>query len=134
MLGLRIREARLRAGLSQPELAERARVTQSFISMLEGGKRQRVGSDILARIADATGTTVEALLSEAPPRDLTEPPLELFRAARLPDGLITDLSAAWLTYTPARRLTIITQAERLKQAHEDAEGTILLGTLATTLH
>jgi len=48
-------EARVRAGLTQEELAERMQTTQSAIARLESGRRLP-SSRTLKRFAEATGT------------------------------------------------------------------------------
>jgi transcriptional regulator with XRE-family HTH domain len=58
-----LREA---AGLSQSELARRARVTQSTVSALELGKSTRVDLPILDRIAKVLGVSPLALLRDEP--------------------------------------------------------------------
>ncbi|MCB1019674.1 MAG: helix-turn-helix transcriptional regulator [Acidobacteria bacterium] len=50
-------QARTRAGLTQAELAERMKTTQSAIARLEGG-RARPSTQTLERLAAATGTTL----------------------------------------------------------------------------
>lgn len=47
-------EARTKAGLSQAELARRARIPRSVLSTYERGRRQP-GADALARILEAAG-------------------------------------------------------------------------------
>ena len=54
-----LREAR---GLSQAQLAERAQVSVSFVSILEGGQSgQNLSPAILARLARALGVTAAKL-------------------------------------------------------------------------
>jgi len=60
-----LREARTAAGLSQAELAERAGVTQSVISVYEAGRRQP-SVPTLARLIAATGYELD--LSVGKPR------------------------------------------------------------------
>ena len=50
---LRIREYRLKRGLTQQELADMANTRQATISDLETGETQRVELDLLDRIAKA---------------------------------------------------------------------------------
>ena len=50
-------EARVRAGLTQDQLAKRMKTTQSVIARLEGG-RARPSTQTLERLAAATGTTL----------------------------------------------------------------------------
>jgi ribosome-binding protein aMBF1 (putative translation factor) len=56
--------ARLRAGLSQAELAERMGTSQSTIARLESG-RTLPSAKTLIRFAEATGSKVELKLSAA---------------------------------------------------------------------
>jgi ribosome-binding protein aMBF1 (putative translation factor) len=56
--------ARLRAGLSQAELAERMGTSQSAIARLESG-RTLPSAKTLIRFAEATGSKVEVRLSAA---------------------------------------------------------------------
>jgi len=53
-LAAEVAKARLRAGLSQAELARRMNTTQSSIARLESG-RSRPSTSTLARFAEATG-------------------------------------------------------------------------------
>jgi uncharacterized protein len=53
-VGALLRQARKRAGLSQLDLAGRARATQSVISAYESGQRQP-SIPALARLVDAAG-------------------------------------------------------------------------------
>jgi transcriptional regulator with XRE-family HTH domain len=61
-MGKRIKRLRARHGLSQRELAKKARVSQGMIGQLEAGLRQSVDVQIALRIARALGVTVEALV------------------------------------------------------------------------
>ncbi|MDA8045004.1 MAG: helix-turn-helix domain-containing protein [Actinomycetota bacterium] len=60
---LLLREARLRAGLSQVELGRRAGVTQSVVSAYESGARQP-SVPMLARLVAATGLDLDMRLSD----------------------------------------------------------------------
>jgi transcriptional regulator with XRE-family HTH domain len=64
-LGARIRQLRERAGLSQPELAERACQSLRSIQNWEQGHR-RPKIDAVLGIASALGLTVDELMREAP--------------------------------------------------------------------
>ena len=57
-------EARTRAGLTQAQLAERMRTTQSAIARLESG-RVRPSTAILERLARATGTRLRITFEPA---------------------------------------------------------------------
>jgi predicted nucleotidyltransferase/DNA-binding XRE family transcriptional regulator len=60
-----VREARLRAGLSQVELGRRAGVAQSVVSAYESGARQP-SVPTLARLVAATGLELDMRVSEPP--------------------------------------------------------------------
>jgi predicted nucleotidyltransferase/DNA-binding XRE family transcriptional regulator len=64
-----LREARLRAGLSQVELGRRAGVAQSVVSAYESGARQP-SVPMLARLVAATGLELDMRLSQSPAIDL----------------------------------------------------------------
>lgn len=60
-----LHEARIRAGLTQTELARRAGVTQSVISAYESGARQP-SVPVLERLVAATGRELELRVRRAP--------------------------------------------------------------------
>jgi predicted nucleotidyltransferase len=65
--GALLRSARARAGLSQAELAARAGVTQSVISVYEAGRRQPALST-LAALVEATGSRLDITVRRPPAR------------------------------------------------------------------
>lgn len=76
-IGLRIAEARSRAGLTQTELAAQVSVDRSALAKIEIGTR-RVSALELARIASAVGERIEWFVLETPSailshRNVTEP-------------------------------------------------------------
>jgi len=62
-----VREARLRAGLTQAELASRAGITQSVISAYEAGRRQP-SLPVLRSLVDAAGLELTIELRPLPNR------------------------------------------------------------------
>ncbi|HEU0206964.1 MAG TPA: helix-turn-helix domain-containing protein [Pseudolysinimonas sp.] len=62
-----LRGARMRAGLTQTELAERANVAQSVISAYESSRREP-SLETLRRLVSATGFEIDLLLVPAAPR------------------------------------------------------------------
>ena len=54
-LGEIVRELRETRGLTQAQLAERAQVALSFVTMIEGGQQPNTSKQILLRIADTFG-------------------------------------------------------------------------------
>jgi transcriptional regulator with XRE-family HTH domain len=87
VIGERIKEARLRCGLSQRDLARACRVTPGIISHWETGVRTP-GRDNLLRIAAATSTNISELMApeEAPEKgtltNLTQDEVAMLRGYR----------------------------------------------------
>jgi transcriptional regulator with XRE-family HTH domain len=73
-LGTGLREMRLRAGLRQADVAERARLSQSLVSRLERGRGADTSIETWAIVAAAIGEQLAAFLERIPgadpPRDL----------------------------------------------------------------
>lgn len=65
---LRVREARLRKGWTQAELARRADVRRATVNSLESAGRSRVNLAVLEKVAKALGVPTLALLREEPRR------------------------------------------------------------------
>lgn len=63
-LGIRIRELRTAAHLTQRQLAKRAFVSDSYISQLETGGRQNCSLDVVEHLARALDYPLETLLKE----------------------------------------------------------------------
>lgn len=51
----KIKELRLRSGMTAKEVAEKANTTQSNISNIEAGKRKQTTYDMLERVLNAMG-------------------------------------------------------------------------------
>jgi transcriptional regulator with XRE-family HTH domain len=60
-----LRQARLRAGLNQRQLATMANTTQSVVARIETGQTSP-GWDTIARLVEAAGFVLDAALAEAP--------------------------------------------------------------------
>ena len=58
----RLRELRLRSGLTQAELAKKIEVSERTIQNYEMGKRRPQNFEIVSKMAEALGTTSESLL------------------------------------------------------------------------
>lgn len=52
-IGNKIAEYRQKVGMSQQELADKAKITRPYLSLIENGKQEVIGSDVMFRIADA---------------------------------------------------------------------------------
>lgn len=71
MLGNELKKARVRAGLTQEQVAARARISREYVSQLERG-RQSPTVDMLLRVCRILGTsasTVIAKVEKANPAD-----------------------------------------------------------------
>lgn len=64
MVGQRIRELRKEKGMTQQELADKAGVDVSYLSLIETGRKQNPTITFLARIAAVLGVDIETLLKE----------------------------------------------------------------------
>lgn len=58
----KIKRLRERKGLTQVELAAKARITQPYLAQLESGVRLNPSLDVLKRLAEALGVAVRDLL------------------------------------------------------------------------
>ncbi len=61
-LGAMLKTAREKKGLTQDELAKRAKLTKPYISQLESGARKNPSLPALQRLAKALGVPVTELL------------------------------------------------------------------------
>lgn len=61
IFGQNVRAARIKAGLTQAQLAERTGTTQQYVSSVEAGQ-QNITLDTMAALARAVGRDVTALL------------------------------------------------------------------------
>ena len=64
IFGQNVRAARIKAGLTQDQLAERTGLTQQYVSLVEAG-HQNITLDTMAALARAVGRDVIALLRKA---------------------------------------------------------------------
>jgi len=69
--GKRLRQLRKDAGLSQPDLAERAHVSHSYISQLETGKKRNPSVDAAEKLAKALDYPLDQWIDET--RDKSAP-------------------------------------------------------------
>jgi transcriptional regulator with XRE-family HTH domain len=61
-MSVTIRRLREGAGMTQADLAKRAKVTQGYISQLEAGTTKDIGAKVAVRLAKALGVPVTELL------------------------------------------------------------------------
>jgi transcriptional regulator with XRE-family HTH domain len=82
-----VREARLRSGLTQAQLAERAGVPKSTVGRIESGAR-RPSTEMVERLVKAAGLSVSISLSEPDPGtdSMFERTLQRSPAERLSDA------------------------------------------------
>jgi transcriptional regulator with XRE-family HTH domain len=72
MVGKELRAVRESAGMTQEQLAFKAGVDRSYISLLENDRKSPT-LDMLFRICDALGTTVSRLIARVEKRRGTTP-------------------------------------------------------------
>lgn len=93
--GDRLRERREARRLSQGQLAAFARVGQSYISMIETGKRENVGSRVLTALARVLNTNIDYLAgSTDDPRPASEARIDLSPSKRHAIELIMIMDEA----------------------------------------
>jgi transcriptional regulator with XRE-family HTH domain len=68
LFGENFRLARLGAGLTQRDIEARTGLKQTYVSEVEGGKRNLTLASMVV-LAEAVGTDVRALLAPAPPAE-----------------------------------------------------------------
>ena len=61
-LGELVRELRERQGLTQPQLAERAQLAVSYITLLEAGQHANLSPSAVGRLARALGVSSNRLI------------------------------------------------------------------------
>ena len=64
---MNLKDLRIKSNLSQAELAERAGISQGYLSSLERGEKQPT-LPVLKRLASALGISVSALIDDNKPR------------------------------------------------------------------
>jgi transcriptional regulator with XRE-family HTH domain len=95
-VGDRIKRFRQERGIKLTELAERAEISKGYLSSIEAGEGKRPSDEVLYRVADQLGVTINDLLGR---RMLTETPgsskaLEEFAAKHnLPEADIKMLAS-----------------------------------------
>lgn len=98
-LGERLKRYRKDLGMSQADLARKAKVSAAYISELESGLGRRPSGEILLRLADALEVTIAELLGhDIRPGDgdspLPDPSLvEFAKERRLPKSDVTMLAS-----------------------------------------
>ncbi|MCU0726455.1 MAG: LexA family transcriptional regulator [Planctomycetes bacterium] len=97
-----LREARRRSGLTQTDLAERAGLTGSYISLLESGKKPPPSDRVLSRLSRALGVPESDLAEVAhldrTPEDVRQKILALSRRLERERRLTHRMLAGWLTF------------------------------------
>lgn len=90
-LGDRIRAHRKQQGLTQGQLATFARVKRSWLSLVEAGERERPNAEMLARVADTLGVSVEYLVSGRTDQPDPEKEAILRRLSRYPSDFLARI-------------------------------------------
>lgn len=79
-LAVRLKRLRKEVGLTQAEVARKARVSPAYLSELEGGHGRRPSGEVLFGLAETLGVTIAELLG----RDLGPPPGQM----PIPESLV----------------------------------------------
>ena len=61
-VGVALREARARQGITQVDLSKKAKVSQAYIARLEGGDKKNPSLAVVQRLAKALGVPIGELL------------------------------------------------------------------------
>lgn len=83
-IGERIRIRRERQKLSQKELATRAKISRTYLSLIERSEADNISFNVLSRLALALGTSPALITGEAEDEVVLSPSLRQFA---LEDGL-----------------------------------------------
>lgn len=111
--GAYIKQARIRARLTQDELAELAQIGRSHLARIEGGTIEP-GLGWLLKVARALAVEVEVLTGEAPmPIEIGTPSSPEPMTAPVPAPSVADADAERL-YARLIRLTLNFDAEQLQ--------------------
>ncbi len=73
MLGDELKKARLKAGLTQEQVAARARISREYVSQLERG-RQSPTVDMLLRVCRILGTSASSIIAKVEKATAAERP------------------------------------------------------------
>jgi transcriptional regulator with XRE-family HTH domain len=92
-LGARISRLRLRAEMTQEQLAEKAGVGASYIARIESGTR-RPTLDVLGEIADGLGLPLHRLIADERAVRAAESQEAWGRSGRTLSGVVLDLNDA----------------------------------------
>lgn len=76
MVGQRIKYLRLKKGLSINELSDQSGVSKSYLSYIERGIQKNPSLQVLSKLANTLGTTVDDLLQTSPAKKLQLPELD----------------------------------------------------------
>lgn len=90
-LAERVREARVKSGISQRELARLAKLSEGYPGHIESGKVEAIGSDIAERLARVLGCSLDWLITGGGRGPSKRQVLEAVAAAR--DSLTSEADA-----------------------------------------
>lgn len=93
MIGDRLKQLRIEAGLNQPEFAAIVGTTKQFVSQLESGKNQKPNAEFLEGWARHFRVNLRWLVSGAGPKDATETTLgDHSHSVRLDPEMMAELA------------------------------------------
>jgi transcriptional regulator with XRE-family HTH domain/quercetin dioxygenase-like cupin family protein len=114
-LGERLKEVRVRAGLSLREVARQAGVSPSFISQIENGKSQPSVATLysLTQLLDISIDELFEHREDAGANGVPAPvPVVTVSAAVVPDGARPDPSTAWRPSAYSNRVSVVHPSHR----------------------
>lgn len=115
-----MRSYRKRLGMSQTVLAEKAHLSQDYVSSIENDRRPKVSVDVLDRIATTLGVTVDHLLDDAVPLTVVSggSPEYQFGGNQIDDGEVVRLVTIYRRLNAKDRKRILDLAYRLSMKVE----------------
>ncbi|MBG6056535.1 transcriptional regulator with XRE-family HTH domain [Salinibacterium sp. CAN_S4] len=108
-LGSRLKDIRLKSGMTLRELARQADVSPSFISQIENGKSQPSVATLYA-FAQLLKVSVDDLFENRPA--VPDAPAAVFDADSMTRGDLRNPSDAWLPSEYANRVSVVHPAHR----------------------
>lgn len=89
--GSRVRDSRIKKGLSQEELAEEIRISRNYLSQIERGVATNVSLEVAKRLSTELGLLLESI-EESTPIDIPEGLQQLIVEKKLGPGEVRTLA------------------------------------------
>jgi transcriptional regulator with XRE-family HTH domain len=98
-IGDSVARRRRELGLSQDELAQKAKLSRTYVSLIERNEAQNVSREVIERIAQALSVPTSKLSGQAEPAELFIPPA--LKDFAVQEKLTLDV-VEWLVKMPRR--------------------------------